>query len=86
MTTKTSSPTSDAAVHARGLVKTFGDVRAVDVTGIRRAVGEQALDGRGGGLVEGTVARHPVHVPPRDGGEPGDDSLQPGQQGRGAER
>ena len=30
MTTKTSSPTSDAAVHARGLVKTFGDVRAVD--------------------------------------------------------
>ena len=30
MTTTTSSPTSDAAVHARGLVKTFGAVRAVD--------------------------------------------------------
>jgi ABC-2 type transport system ATP-binding protein len=30
MTTTPSSPTSDAAVHARGLVKTFGDVRAVD--------------------------------------------------------
>ncbi|MFL6152184.1 MAG: ATP-binding cassette domain-containing protein, partial [Ornithinibacter sp.] len=30
MTTTTSSLTSDAAVHARGLVKTFGAVRAVD--------------------------------------------------------
>jgi ABC-2 type transport system ATP-binding protein len=30
MTTTNPSPTSEAAVHARGLVKTFGDVRAVD--------------------------------------------------------
>ncbi len=30
MTTTNSSPTADTAVHARGLVKTFGDLRAVD--------------------------------------------------------
>ena len=46
-----------------------GDVRARGVTGIRRAVGEQPLDGGRGGLVERLLARHPVHVPGRDGGE-----------------
>ena len=30
MTTTNPSPTTEAAVHARGLVKTFGDLRAVD--------------------------------------------------------
>src|SRR6187402_1034023 len=30
MTTTNPSPTADLAVHARGLVKTFGDLRAVD--------------------------------------------------------
>src|SRR6476661_7987278 len=30
MNTTNSSPTADTAVHARGLVKTFGDLRAVD--------------------------------------------------------
>ena len=30
MTATNSSPTADTAVHARGLVKTFGDLRAVD--------------------------------------------------------
>ena len=30
MTTTSPSPVPELAVHARGLVKTFGDVRAVD--------------------------------------------------------
>ena len=74
------------SVPRRGATTTTATCAPCGVAGIRRAVGEQALDGGRGRPRRGAVAGHPVHVPRRDGGEAGGDPLQPGEQRRGAER
>ncbi len=69
MTTTPLSPTSDQAVHARGLVKTFGDLRAVDGIDLDVQRGEVfgVLGPNGAGKT--TMLQMLATLLPMDGGE-----------------
>src|SRR6476659_3794636 len=69
MSITNSSPTADTAVHARGLVKTFGDLRAVDGIDLEVRRGEVfgVLGPNGAGKT--TMLQMLATLLPMDGGE-----------------